>query len=507
MVATKIHDVEVLADICSQLKLRDQKIVHCHGVFDLLHIGHIRYLQAAKRHGDVLVVTVTSDEHVNKGPNRPAFPQDLRLEALAALEVVDYVAISRWPSAVEVIRLLKPDFYVKGIEYQEAADDRTGGIILERQAVEAIGGQLVFTDEITFSSSSILNRHLWTLPETAAAYVRDFAHRHPGSDLAKVLDRALSLRVLVVGDTIIDEYQYVDAIGKSSKEATLAARRVSTEMFAGGILAVANHVANFTKNVGLITFLGSRDSQADFIRGHLNSNVECDFLTWQGAPTIIKRRFIDEYSFTKLLEIYEVSDEPLPDEHEYELMAALSGRLDDYDLVLVVDFGHGMMTRNVIDLLGDTARFLAVNAQSNAGNLGYHTISKYPRANYVCIAENEIRLEARDRRGDLNAIILEVAKRLHAPRVIVTRGRFGCLCYDDQEGFIEVPALATRVVDRMGAGDAFISISSLAAALGAPLDVVAMIGNAAAAQAVATVGHQRSVDRVALIKHLEALLK
>lgn len=507
MLKTKIHDVEALADICSHLRAQGKKVVQCHGVFDLLHIGHIKYFEAAKRYGDVLVVTVTADEHVNKGPDRPAFSQDLRLAAVAALEVVDHVAVSRWPTAVDSIRLLKPDFYVKGSEYQNSADDRTGGIVAERKAVEEVGGRLIFTDQIMFSSSALLNRHLSMLPEPVADYFREFGKHHSGSGLAELLDRALELRVLVIGDTIIDEYQYVDVIGKSSKEPTLAARRISTEMFAGGILAVANHVANFSEHVGLVTFLGSHDSQSEFILHHLNPKVRSEFLTWKGAPTIVKRRFIEEYSFAKLLEIYEVSDEPLPDEHEHELLAALAKQIDNYDLVLVVDFGHGMMTNKVINLLTERAKFLAVNAQSNAGNLGYHTISKYPRANYVCIAEHEIRLEARDRRGDLRAIILDVAKRLHAPRVIVTRGRFGCLCYDESEGFGEVPALATRVVDRVGAGDAFISISSLTAALNAPMDVVAVIGNAAAAQAVATVGHKRSVDRTALIKHLEALLK
>ena len=507
MLKTKIHDVEVLAEICSELRAQGKRVVQCHGVFDLLHIGHIKYFEAAKRYGDVLVVTVTADEHVNKGPDRPAFTQELRLEAIAALEVVDHVAISRWPTAVDSIRLLKPDVYAKGTEYQNSDNDRTGAIVDEREAVEAVGGRLQFTDEITFSSSTLLNHHVSMLPEPVANYVREFGKRHSGKSLADLLDRALDLRVLVIGDTIIDEYQYVEVIGKSSKEPTLAARRISTEMFAGGILAVANHVANFTEHVGLITFLGSHDSQEDFVHSHLNPKVRSKFLAWRGAPTIVKRRFIEEYSFSKLLEIYEVSDEALPDEHEHEVLAAVADQIDEYDLVLVVDFGHGMMTSKVIDLLAQRARFLTVNAQSNAGNLGYHTISKYPRANYVCIAEHEIRLEARDRRGDLHAIILDVARRLHAPRVIVTRGRFGCLCYDQIGGFTEVPALATRVVDRVGAGDAFISISSLPAALDAPMEVMAVIGNAAAAQAVATVGHKRSVERIALIKHLETLLK
>jgi rfaE bifunctional protein kinase chain/domain/rfaE bifunctional protein nucleotidyltransferase chain/domain len=507
MIGTKIHSIEDLAAVCEQLRGQGKKIVQCHGVFDLLHIGHVKYLQAAHRYGDVLVVTVTTDDLVNKGPERPAFNEQLRMEALAALECVDYVAVSRWPTAVDSIRMIRPDFYVKGSEYRKAEDDRTGGIVLEREAVESTGGAVVLTDEVTFSSSALLNRNLSALPRETTDYIRAFAARHSSGELAGVIERTSKLRVLVVGDTIIDEYQYVEALGKSSKEPMLAARHVSTEMFAGGILAVANHVANFAHDVGLVTFLGSHDSQAEFILQHLSSRIQPDFLTWEGAPTIVKRRFIEGYSFTKLLEIYEMSDEPLPDAHEGELMKVLERRIDDYDLVLVVDFGHGMMTPPVIDLLTKRAKFLAVNAQSNAGNHGYHTISRYPRADYVCIAEHEIRLEARDRRGDLRGIIRDVSKRLNCPRVVVTRGRNGCLCYDRDAGFVEVPAVATQVVDRVGAGDAFISISSMCAAQGAPMEVLAMVGNAGAAQAVATVGHQRSIELLPLIRHLEALLK
>jgi len=147
-----------------------------------------------------------------------------------------------------------------------------------------------------------------------------------------------------------------------------------------------------------------------------------------------------------------------------------------------------------------------VNAQSNTGNLGYHTVSKYPRADYVCVAEKEMRLEARDRGGDLRAMVTDVADRMRCPRVVVTRGANGCLCYDEQM-FSEAPALAGDVRDRMGAGDTFLSVTAPLAATDTPMQVLAMIGNAAGAQAVATVGHRQAVDRVALIKHVDCLLK
>ena len=157
---TKIFELEELAVLLQGLRKKDKKVVLCHGVFDLLHIGHIRHFQQAKEMGDILVVTVTPDRYVNKGAGRPAFPDSLRVEAIAALDCVDYVSINQWPMAVETIQLLRPDFYVKGPDYKEKVTDYTGGIGLEESAVRAIGGELVFTEDITFSSSTLINRHL-----------------------------------------------------------------------------------------------------------------------------------------------------------------------------------------------------------------------------------------------------------------------------------------------------------------------------------------------------------
>jgi rfaE bifunctional protein nucleotidyltransferase chain/domain len=502
----KLKTIEELAEVLGSYRGR-KKIVLCHGVFDLLHVGHIRHFERAKRFGDILIVTVTPDRYVNKGPHRPVFGEELRAEAIAALDCVDYVALNRWPMAVETIELLRPDFYVKGSEYRESEKDRTGGISLEERAVQAVGGQLAFTDDITFSASHLMNRYLPVFPKEVGDYLSGFASRYGTEEVWRYLENARPLRVLTVGEAIIDEYQYCDAIGKSSKEPMIALRHLSTEKFAGGILAVANHVAGFSEQVAMLTFLGAENSQEGFIRAKVAGNVEKLFLYRNDSPTIVKRRIVENYSLTKFLEIYEMNHTPLDRPDDEALCAILNERLPQFDVVIVVDFGHGMLSRRAVDILCAKAPFLAVNAQSNAGNMGYHTISKYPRADYVCVAEPEIRLEARDPHGNLREMIREVSRRLGFHRMAVTRGKYGCLCYSDEEGFREVPAFAGQVVDRMGAGDAFLSVTALCVAQKAPMEVVGLIGNAVGAQAVATIGHRRPVERVALFKHIESLLK
>ena len=503
----KVVSLEELAKRVARARAQGRRVVHCHGVFDLLHIGHIRHFEAARKLGDMLVVTVTPDRYVNKGPHRPAFPEGLRAEAVAALDVVDLAAVNRWPSAVETIRLIKPTIYAKGSDYKRAGDDPTGGIAREAAAARAAGGRLTFTDDIVFSSTHLLNRAFSSFPPEVDAYLEKFRRRHPLGEVLKALDAARGLKVLVVGEAIVDEYVYCDAIGKSSKEPTLVVKHVEEERFAGGILAIANHAAALARRVTALTFLGARNSHEAFVRRKLRANVRPRLLTRADAPTIVKRRFVERYHFTKLLEVYEINDSLPPERDRRALRAALAAELPRHDLVIVADYGHGMIDDAAVRLIERKAKRLVVNAQSNAGNLGYHTIGRYRRADLACLTENELRIETHDRAGDLRQLLLAFAKRSRFPRLIVTRGKNGCLCWDRRAGFFEVPAFAGQVKDRVGAGDAFLSIAALCDATGAPLEVTGLVGNAAGAQAVATVGNRDFVDRAALIKHAESLLK
>ncbi|MBT6049240.1 MAG: adenylyltransferase/cytidyltransferase family protein [Candidatus Scalindua sp.] len=154
----KVVELEELKQEIYILKSEGKKIVHCHGCFDLMHPGHIKYFQAAKKMGDILVVTVTPDAYVDKGSDRPVFKQDLRAESIAALECVDYVAVNKWPTAEETLRLLRPNIYVKGQEF-ENLEDKTGKIQKEFEVVKEISAELKYTHEIVFSSTELLNKY------------------------------------------------------------------------------------------------------------------------------------------------------------------------------------------------------------------------------------------------------------------------------------------------------------------------------------------------------------
>ena len=493
-----------LASKLDRYRSEGRRIVLCHGVFDLLHIGHIRYLKKAKALGDILVVTVTPDLHVNKGPHRPAFPERLRVEAVAALADVDEVALNDWQTAVQTIKRLKPHVYAKGAEFR---DRPTPEIRLEMEALDEVQGELVYIEDVTSSSSYLLNKYLSPFPDDINRYLSDLDRDVGTEGILHYLESAASMRVLVVGETIVDEYHYCSTIGQSAKAPIMAVHHLSHESFAGGAASLANDLGGFCQNVGFLSLIGAKESKEEWIRKQLRANVQAEFVYKTDSPTIVKRRYRESYFALPLLEVYVMNESPLTASVNRAMCDRLREILPEYDAVVVADHGYAMMTREMIDVLSEHARFLAVNIQTSASNLGYHTISRYPRVDYICLAEQELRLESRSRSGALQPMIEELAERLSAERLVVTMGKSGCLGYRRETGFCNAPALATQVIDRVGAGNAFLALSALCAAQNAPMDVLTFLGNVAGAEAVATVGTRESLERHQFTRHVISLLK
>ena len=372
--------------------------------------------------------------------------------------------------------------------------------------MRAAGGRIHITDDLTFSSSNLINTFLPSYGADVENYLRRLRSRWSSKEIVGYIDRLMDLRVVVVGEAILDEYVYVDQMGKSSKDPVLAMRYDRAETYAGGALAVANHLASFCRSVELVTYLGERDGNEKFIHSNLRPGVRANFIYKTGSPTIVKRRYVEATLATKLFEVYQIDDTPLADREENELCALLDARIAGADAVVVADFGHGLLGPRSKEVLSQSGRFLAVNTQINAANIRFHAISSYARADYVCINEGEMRLDARDRHTSLDKLVEGLGGKLRCERFLVTRGRSG-VEYFCPEGNFEAPSLATTVVDRIGAGDAVLALTSACVAAGVPPDVVAFIANVIGAQKVKTIGNSVSIERVPTLKFIDTLLK
>lgn len=487
-------------------RVKGNKIVHCHGVFDLLHIGHIHYFQGAKSMGDVLVVTITPDRFVSKGPHRPAFSENLRVEAIAALEMVDYVCINEWPTAIETIKMIKPDFFVKGPDYKDYRRDVTGNIQLEEDAVKSVGGRIAFTSGVTFSSSELINKQFSKLTDAQKNFLEKLKDKYTFEKITRYINRLKNLKVLLVGEVIIDEYMFCNTIGKSGKEPFLVNHKLNTEKYAGGILAVANHVSDFCKKAKIISYLGDRNDQKQFVKQKLNSNIAIDYVTKSNSPTILKTRFIDNYTKTKTLGVYDINNELLNKSEEAQICSKIDGSLGEYDVVIVTDYGHGLITPKVVKFIEGKSKYLAINTQLNAFNIGYHTISKYHHANYVCVHEEELRYDYRNRNDTVEQLTRGLSKRIKSDVIVVTLGNKGSSALNN-DVFTNCPAFASKIVDRIGAGDTLLAITSLCFATSIPTDLTLFIGNLAAAEKIASMGTGMKLSKINLLKTIESLLK
>lgn len=486
---------------------RSKKIVQAHGVFDLLHIGHIKHLNHAKTLGDILVVTITADQFVNKGPGRPHFSEYLRAEALAALACVDYVVINYHSTAVEAIREIEPNFYVKGVEYQEVKNDITGKITEEEIAVQSVGGELTFTHDMVFSSSALLNRYFSPFSKEVLFYLEKLKNNYSVHDITKYLDNAKTLDILIIGEAIIDIYHYGEAIGKSGKEPVLVTKYHREESYVGGVLAVANHLSSFCAKVTCLTLLGEEGKYESFIRANMKDNVDIQFLYKKDSPTIVKRRYLEEYTSQKLFEIYEIDDCYLEEAQRKAFLTSIEKQIAAHDAVIVTDYGHGLLDSACIEYIEKNARFLAVNAQSNAGNHGFNCISKYKKADYVCIATRELQLNYRQKHISVLDQLNQMVKDFDYKNIVITNGRTGSFSYKQGGDIVEVPAFTTTVKDRVGAGDAVLAVTSLCVAQNAPAEIVGFIGNVVGAEAVNIMGNQSFIEKVSLTKHIIHLMK
>ena len=504
----KILPLPRLGAIAQELRNAGRTVVLAHGTFDLLHIGHVRHLQAARGHGDVLIVTITGDAFINKGPGRPVFPEGLRSEMLASLEIVDYVGIIGGPDALPAIRAIRPNVYIKGQDYRNPEGDITGRIVVEREAAEEFGGRLVHTEEITYSSTELINQHLNIFDPHVREHLDRLRHDGVAQRVAEVMDRVARLRVLVVGEAIVDEYRYVLPMGKAPKENIIATRLQDRELFMGGAIATANNAASFCKSVEIVTVAGERDDYERAIRDALRPNVSMHCLIRRGSPTIHKTRYVDPTLLRKLFEVYEIDDAPMSPRDEDRLCDMVREAVADVDVVIVNDFGHGMIGDKLIGTITEHAPFLAINAQTNSANIGFNLISRYKRADFVCIDALEARLASKDRTGELTHIINQhLPAMIDCERFMITNGRHGSMTYERGGLVRSIPAFESKVVDTMGAGDAVLAVAAPLVAAGAPLDLVGFIGNVVGAQKVSIVGHQRSIDRITVLKALSALLR
>ncbi len=318
------------------------------------------------------------------------------------------------------------------------------------------------------------------------------------------LKRIGKLKVLVIGDTIIDKYVFVRPKGRAIKDPILSVGYVSHESYAGGILAIANHLSDFVDSITLVTLLGDEDIEEEFIKRSLPKNVTFKPFTKPGAPTTKKKRFIDSYRNNKLFKIEYMNDRPISDALTEELLASITEEAGKHDLVVVGDFGHGFLNQKLRQTLCEFDTPLHVNVQSNSSNMGYNYVTQYATPDFLSMDEEELRLPLMRRFEPVEEVVTEFHERFGHPLFLVTVGKKGAIVCEGGSIY-KAPAFTTDVVDTVGAGDALFAISSLFVAAGLPARELPLIANAAGAIKVRYMGNKESITKEKLLSYLDGL--
>jgi rfaE bifunctional protein kinase chain/domain/rfaE bifunctional protein nucleotidyltransferase chain/domain len=484
----KIKTIDELRTIVGP-RPRTKKVVQCHGTFDIVHPGHIRHLLYAKTLGDILVVSLTCDAHITKSDYRPFVPQQLRAMNLAALEVVDYVLIDNNPTPLENIALLQPDFFAKGYEYQN------GGIAHKtREEIEVLnsyGGEIIFTPgDVVFSSSKFIE----TTPPNISSEKLVTLMNSEGvtfESLKRSLDQVGGIRIHVVGDTIVDSYNYCSLIGSSTTKTPTLSVKLDREVdFAGGAAIVCRHLRAAEAQVRFSTVLGD-DALGKFVLAEMAKyGIECNSVTEPIRVTTQKKAFIANGH--RLLKVDQVDNRPIQDRTLERLVESLSS--SKVDGVVFSDFRHGIFNRSTVPLLAEAIPQGAIRVADSQVASRWGNILDFQGFDLITPNEREARFALGDQDSVVRPLCLQLYQKARCKYLILKMGDKGIMTYrapsHDVRSFFSVDSFATNVVDPIGAGDALLAYATLGLIATGSEVIASVLGTMAAAVACEHEGNQ-----------------
>ncbi len=501
----KIVELPELLTAAKEARAEGRTVVHCHGCFDMVHPGHIRYLQFARQQGDVLIVSLTGDSDMSKAGLHPYIPQDLRAENLAALMFVDYVYIDPTPTAESLLMQLRPDVYVKGREYENSTD---AGFLAEKGVVEGYGGRIIFSSgEIVFSSTELIGR-MPQADQTMLHRLKLLTERYNITldSVTATLEQFRDLHVLVVGDIVLDRYVFCDALGVASESPVMTLAQRDERSYVGGAAIVARHVAALGAHAFLLSAGGSDDGSQMVTEVLKKEGVDAHLIP--SRPSIVeKTRFLNEEH--KLFKVDRGGVLPLDSVAEQRATLLLEQQSKVADAVIFCDFGYGMITGG---LLGRVLPTLRHNVETLSADVsgGRADLLHFRNVDLLCPTERELRATLNDYDSGLSSAAWALLEQTQARHLFVTLEKRGMVVFERQSqerrspswsGRLKselLPTFADHPIDRLGCGDALLASATLSLAAGADLMHAAYLGNAAAAIEISMLGnHPVDSERIA----------
>lgn len=456
----KIKTAEELRAIIGP-RPRSKKVIMCHGVFDVVHPGHVRHLLYAKSKADIVVASLTADKHITKGVYRPHIQQDLRAVNLAAFEMVDYVVIDANEKPLDNIRVIEPDYFAKGFEY--GGNGLAAKTAEELDVVHSYGGELIFTPgDIVYSSSAFIKMEA---PDVRHANLQVVMERNgiTFDKLRGVLDAMEGRRVHVVGDTIVDSYTYCTMIGGQTKTPTLSVAFERKVDFVGGAGIVAKHLVAAGAKVTFSTVLGD-DPLKDFVTEDLQSaGVELNSIVDETRPTVNKNAIV--VGGYRLLKVDTLDNRSISD----DVLAKLQDNVSNtkVDAVVYSDFRHGMFNKRTIPKLVEAIPAGVFRVADSQVASRWGNITEFKDFDLITPNEREARFAVADQDSGVRPLASLVYDEARCKLLILKLGERGVLACRDKEhysldSYFVIDSFVDNLVDAVGAGDALLAYSTLA---------------------------------------------
>lgn len=341
------------------------------------------------------------------------------------------------------------------------------------------------------------------IPNDTKLWLKDLIEKYSVEKLLAVFD-GMRKDIILLGETILDEYVYCEALGKVSKDPLIAFHKKETVVHLGGILAAAAHIDRLSGGCHVVSEVNIEN--LDEINDRLPRTILRHFTISQETSQVTKTRYVDTSSNVRVFETYAMTPESPKSNQILEDLDSLVKSTGAKELV-IIDFGHGLLSNQAIEFLLAQDLNISVNAQSNAGNRGFNPISRYKGAKRIFINGTELELEARKRTTNREFLIQEMVPALNCEELYVTQGAAGILYWTSTEGVKRAPGFSPTIVDRVGAGDALLSTISTLRANNVPIDIASFYGNIAGAVIVSLLGNSTSISKAMLLSEAEAILR
>ena len=488
MIKKKLNDLKYIRDTFEK-----KKIGLCHGVFDILHDGHIEHFKEAKKNVDILVVSATSEPFVNKGPRQPLNDDEKRINVLNSIKFVDYVFLSKFKDSTSIIKILKPNFYFKGPDYLNS--DSHGNLKNELKVLKKNKGKVFFTRARTLSSTKIFNqKYGWS--KTQINYLNDIKKNY-SEKIYKHFNNISKLKINIIGEPIIDRYEYCDVVGVTTKDPALSVLSKKVEMIGGGTLAAAKMAASFVKEVKLFTYgnektiknlLGNRKN-IKVINLAKNQKIQCKtrFINSNRGEKLIQSTNFDKNFFSKR-----------------DIQNSISKLIkNNPENLLVCDFGNGLFEDKLLNLINNLKTKKYLNVQTNSINLGFNLFTKYKNYSYLCLDTREWKLALKKNSLSKADIKKYIPKKGH---VSITMGKNGAKIVDNTFKEFYSPTFVKHVKDTTGSGDAFHIITSIMLLAGVKPDLAVFCGNLYAGMHGQNLGNLEIIDKKEFFQNINSIL-